>query len=746
MRVKTDLPANANIYGLGEHTDTFRLPTHNHTRTLWARNARGIPQGSNLYGTHPVYLEHRATGTHGVFLANSNGMDIKINDTEGLGTTLEYNIIGGVLDFYFLAGDEQDPAAAARQYAEVVGTPAEVPYWSFGFHQCRWGYQNYIDTAEVITNYSAAGIPLETMWNDIDYMDHRLVFTLDPDYFPLQRMREIIEYLHSHGQRYIFMIDPAVGYRPGEGYEPFDRGTAADIWLKAANGSSPYLGLSWPGVSVWPDWFNEKVQVYWTDEFERFTNPDTGLDIDGAWIDLNEPTSFCIFPCADPFQQARDQNLPPPRPAPPPDPNAPILGQAVLNKRVDHDQDDIQFPPYEIESWAGPLSNGTANVEALHANGLVEYDTHNLYGTMMSTATHNALLARRPGLRTVVITRSTFAGAGRHVGKWLGDNLSEWSHYKQSIAGILGFAGIFQMPMVGADVCGFNDNTTETLCARWALLGAFYPFMRNHNTNTTISQEFYRWPLTTLAAKKALDTRYRLLDYLYTAFHQAKTDGTPVLAPLWYHYPKDTNTFGIDTQFFFGPSILVSPVIEENSTSVDVYYPPAELFYDFHTLEAVRGNGTTTLSDLDFTSIPVSVKGGAILPLRMHSAMTTEELRATDFELVVAPDPKGSASGSLYLDDGVSIVQEKTTEVSFAYTGGKGRTGSLLIVRGSFDYPTRVKLARVRFANIRSVPRSVKMDGRAVAKEKITLDRERGVLVVELDIRFSSNFAVEVAY
>ena len=33
-------------------------------------------------------------------------------------------------------------------------------------------------------------------------MDHRLVFTLDPDYFPLARMREIIDYLHSHGQRY----------------------------------------------------------------------------------------------------------------------------------------------------------------------------------------------------------------------------------------------------------------------------------------------------------------------------------------------------------------------------------------------------------------------------------------------------------------------------------------------------------------------------------------------------------------
>ncbi len=109
---------------------------------MWSRDAYGVPQGSNLYGNHPIYYEHRTTGTHGVFLLNSNGMDIKINDTEGLGTTLEYNVIGGVLDFYFLAGSESDPTEVARQYADVAGTPAEVPYWSFGFHQCRFGYQS----------------------------------------------------------------------------------------------------------------------------------------------------------------------------------------------------------------------------------------------------------------------------------------------------------------------------------------------------------------------------------------------------------------------------------------------------------------------------------------------------------------------------------------------------------------------------------------------------------------------------
>jgi len=720
LRLRTSLPDRPHLYGLGEHTDPWQLNTTNYTRSLWNRDAYGTAPGSNLYGAHPVYIDHRGEkGTHGVFLASSSGMDIKIDNSNG--TYLEYNTLGGILDFYFLAGPS--PKEVAVQYSALAGKPAMMPYWGFGSHQCKYGYRDVWQVAEVVANYTAAKIPLETMWTDIDYMELRRLFTLDPERYPLELVRQLVDYLHEHQQHYIVMVNSAIWRGDNDVYKD---GAELQVWQKRSNGSF-YEGAVWPGPTVFPDWFHPNTQKYWDEKFLEFFDPETGVDIDGLWNDMNEPANFCPYPCADPDAYSTESKNPPE--PPPVRQNAdgrPIPGfpagfqpganatkrsltaaeaktqsirrlgkrqasnnTAELAKHPGLPGRDLINPKYQIGNAAGSISNKSMDTNIQNYDGTYHYDTHNFWGSMMSIASRNSMLARRPTRRPLIITRSTFVGLGRYVGKWLGDNVSTWEQYRFSIAGVLNFASIFQLPMVGPDICGFAGNTTETLCARWTTLGAFYPFMRNHAGDTSIPQEYYRWPLTTAAARKIIPVRYRLLDYFYTAFHRQTTTGIPSLNPMFYHYPNDPNTFAIEHQFFYGDDILVSPVLEENSTSVSIYVPNA-VFYDFWTLERVEGKGSyVNLTDVGFDTIPLHIRGGAILPLRAESANTTTELRKQDFVLWIAPNATNEASGTLYLDDGDSIEQSGTSNIAFKYCNG------VFSMTGDFGYKTDVKVKNI---------------------------------------------------
>jgi alpha-glucosidase len=233
----------------------------------------------------------------------------------------------------------------------------------------------------------------------------------------------------------------------------------------------------------------------------------------------------------------------------------------------------------------------------------------------------------------------------------------------------------------------------------------------------------------------SLPLRYRLLDYLFTAFHKAHLDGTPVLHPLWHNFPKDPATYGIDLQFFFGDSILVSPVSQENATSVTAYLPK-ENFYDFKTYDKIEGQGqNVTFENIDYTQIPVHIRGGSILPLRASGAMTTAALRKTDFEILVAIGADYKATGSLYVDDGLSVNPEASTQVSFEYANGT------LTAEGSFDYPLGVKISTIRFLGVQKAPKRVLVNGKNAT---VADGQKEGVVVINPDLDFTSCFTVEL--
>lgn len=428
---------------------------------------------------------------------------------------------------------------------------------------------------------------------------------------------------------------------------------------------------------------------------------------------------------------------------------------------------DLLYPKYAIHNAAaytvsdnaagGGISNKTVNTNVIHHNGLAMYDTHNLYGSskfprafsqpcriltnaVMSSASASAMTARRPSERPFIITRSTFAGAGTKVGKWLGDNVSSWEGYRISIRTLLSFASIYQIPMVGSDVCGFDSNTTEELCARWAMLGAFSTFYRNHNALGNIGQEFYRWDTVAAAARKAISIRYTLLDYIYTSTYKSSIDGTPVITPLFYLYPKDTATYSIELQYFYGPGLLVSPVTEKGSTNVSAYLPK-DIFYDFFTHQKMQGKGKNVVLDgLTITDLPIHYKGGVIIPKRVASSMTIDEVRKEDFELIVAIGADGKAEGELYLDDGISIIQASTTYLKFSYMNKKLSVKS--IARG---YDPGVKIQRVVLLGVgRRQPTGCKVNGKGAKSWKTVEGSEE--VVIEVEKSLTEDFSIDILY
>jgi alpha-glucosidase len=163
----------------------------------------------------------------------------------------------------------------------------------------------------------------------------------------------------------------------------------------------------WPGVVVWPDWFNPKTAAYWTNEFALFFNPATGIDIDGAWIDMNDPASFCTYPCADPYAEAVKQGLPPNRTSPPPQSTLPLPIDASDTQVIAHliqrdtpgsNYSNVLTPPYAIANAAGNLSDRTAFTDVIHSNGLIEYDTreYHLILRLLALTEQNQTISLEP--------------------------------------------------------------------------------------------------------------------------------------------------------------------------------------------------------------------------------------------------------------------------------------------------------------------------------------------------------------
>lgn len=603
LQISTSLPSFF-LYGVGEHRASFLHSFDWNTLTLWARDLAPT-EFYNLYGAHPFYMSLEEEGTaHGVFLLNSNAMEVVLQPAPAL----TWRTIGGILDFYIFLGP--DPNSVVQQYQEVIGFPAIPPLWGLGFHLCRWGYRTSNKTWQIVRAMRENQIPQDAQWNDLDYMKAALDFTIDTNTFGT--LPQLVEDLHNHSQHYVVLLDPAISStQPSGSYWPYDEGVKRGIFINSSTGQ-PMIGKVWPGLTAFPDFTNPETHQWWLENLQQLYSM---VPFDGLWIDMNEPSNF-----------------------------------------VDGSTDgctsgEFDNPPYTPAVLGGTLFAKTLCASAQQKASL-HYNVHNLYGLMEAKATASALIKLRKK-RPFVISRSTFPSQGKYSGHWLGDNRSQWKDMYWSIPGLMNF-NMFGIPLIGADICGFSGSTTEELCIRWTQLGAFYPFARNHNSNNEMAQDPTSFSSSGRnAMKNALLIRYSLLPFLYTLFHKSHLRGETVVRPLFFEFPQDLTTYAIDRQFLWGRSLLVTPVLDPGVDFVTGYFPKG-VWYDYYTGTAMSSKGESKKLAAPLDKINIYLREGAIIPTQKPDT-TTWVSRGNSLCLIATLSENDTAFGDLFWDDGESL-------------------------------------------------------------------------------------------
>ena len=108
----------------------------------------------------------------------------------------------------------------------------------------------------------------------------------------------------------------------------------------------------------------------------------------------------------------------------------------------------------------------------------------------------------------------------------------------------------------------------------------------------------------------------------------------------------------------WGPAILVSPILNEGQTTLNVYFPLG-YWYDYYTGEKISSTGKENkrFEIKPMSKIPVHIRGGHILPIQA-SARNTAKSRLNPFTLKVALESDGrrhTSRGDLFWDDGESV-------------------------------------------------------------------------------------------
>ena len=472
----------------------------------------------------------------------------------GTNITTWYASSTDVMDYWITAADT--PREILQNYAKVTGTVPMMPEWATGFWQSKMRYRSQEELLNIAREYKKRDIPLSVIVIDYFHWLHEGEWSFDSRYWP--DIKSMTEELKEMGIKLMVSVWPTVE-RASENYkEMLEKG-----YLMKVERGVRYT-MVFRNATIHYDPTRKEAREYlWNKIKENYY--DKGIDC--FWLDEAEP-----------------------------------------------DLTAYDFDNYRYSTGSALQVGNTFCIDYAKT----------FYDGLTSCGETNVLS----------LIRCAWAGAQRYGSLlWSGDIDSTFESLRRQLAAGLN-AGMAGIPWWTSDIGGFShaDVTTETwhqLFPRWFAFATFCPVMRLHGVRMPEEQPIRDkdgihfegtgspnevWSFgddNYETCKKFIQIREHLKDYILENMKIAHETGDPVMRPLFYDFPYDSNCYTdeYETEFLFGPNILVAPILYENCFSRDVYLPIGDTWTDAWSNKAYEGGQTITV-DAPLNQIPVFTRNG----------------------------------------------------------------------------------------------------------------------------------------
>ena len=573
---------------------------------------------SAIYGAHNFLIIKNENITSGIFIDFPGKIIFDIGSKNYC--LMEITVFGKDFDLYLISGNNEQEVTT--QFRTLIGKSYIPPLWAFGYQQSRWGYRNAEDVLKIADEFEQEGIPLDSIYLDIDYMQRYKNFTVDTEKFP--DFQAFVRKMKERGIRLVPIID--AGVKIEEGYKVYEEGVKNNYFCKREDGSDFVAGV-WPGKTHFPDFLNKKASKWFGNWYKTLI--DQGIE--GFWNDMNEPAIFYseegIEKALSNFDKIMQKPLD-------------VTGYfALLDNfnQLSNNREDHKIFFHNIDGKLYPHN-----------------EVHNLYGFYMTKSASEAFEKISPNKRVLMFSRSSYIGMHRYGGIWTGDNCSWWSHI---LLGIQQMASLNMCGFLysGTDIGGFGGDTSEDLMLRWLQFGIFTPLMRNHSAFNTREQEPFRFSLKN-EMKNTIELRYSLIPFIYSTFIDAAINDKMYFKPLSFDFPQDKRAALVEDQLFIGDEIMIAPIYQQGAKGRYVYLPEDMVLVKFksygqRTYQRLKKGDSYISVELD--EIPIFIRKNKAIPL-IKPAKNTDQLDWANMEMLAYIEDGESYNFNLYKDDGYS--------------------------------------------------------------------------------------------